>query len=304
MRKIWKIIIYISSACVIVAAGAVTGFVVKRKTAEPIIDYVDFDISNFKPDYDGIMKRYNEYNGTSYESKFSPAEMVAIAQYKFDNAENNYYITHGTGVTALTQEIRNFHIKNGSKYFEESISKSNGSLMGISVALASRYYQEGELLKEYDAEKKDITLEYAKYDENVSSSYTLDEYRAKMGRSLEVGTNYVVSDSLVLESNVKKDSENYEVFLKVNPEIAVFNYVKQMKSISGLDSYPVFEFCELTYKLSKTMDLIELNIHEKYNASMSNVATTMDQKMRTTYFPNAFVEIPEVNGGLSYSQDK
>ena len=199
MKNKKKLLIYSAVFVGIAALGVTGGIVVKKATSSPETDYSGFNIESVKPNVQSIMNKYNGYKGNTPETFFTAGELINIAQEKFRTCENCFSLGKGVGNTVMTQEIRNYQIKNGNKYFEESISKSIGSIMGISVALANRCYQEGETITKYSAKKENVTIEYSTY-ESESTDFALKDYKDSMGKTLDEMFIYIVSDNVIKTS--------------------------------------------------------------------------------------------------------
>ena len=114
-------------------AGASTGIIGKRLLGQEEIDYSGFNPEAFREDGASLLDKYNN-NPMSY----SPAKLVSIGLEKYKRCENSYSFAIGLASTVVSQTIRNYQIKNGNKYFEESISKSD------MVTLANRVTQDGK----------------------------------------------------------------------------------------------------------------------------------------------------------------
>jgi len=280
--------------------GIAGGIILKTVTSAPEVDYSSVNVNSYQPDIKKIMKKYESYKGNAPEDFFTSSELINIGQEKFRTCENCYILGKGLGVTALSQEIRNQLIKNGNKYFEESISKSVGSLLGISVSLANRVYQEEQEVKKYYGDEKTVTFDSASYLPDYDS-FNLPDYRNSMGKTLDEMFIYVISDKTIKKDKIsKKDNGNILVNVQLDEKVSVCNYVKQMKTISNLDKYPAFSLVDMTYELNSKLELVQMNVHEVYKATMV-VSTEIDQNIEYRYFPNSIINIPNLEEKLDYS---
>lgn len=271
--------------------GATGGIVAKRVLSAPQTQYIG-DLAELEMDIDALMDKYND----NPSQTFKPAEIVSIALERYKRCEYSYSVTKGTAKTVVQQSIRNYQIKNGDHYFEESISKSS------MVSLADRMTQTGI--------GGDVNLFRGKAIDSESGSYpesprilTSSEYKELLGRTLDQMFIYIISNATVLKEGTeatKTDEGGYLVTLKLNPSTATYYYKTQMKNISGLDSLPVFTHVTLTYTIDKDYYPVSLQVDESYKASMG-ITVDITNALETIYHPNAELKIPALNEPLDYS---
>lgn len=272
-------------------AGTTTGVIGKSIFGQEVIDYTGFNPEEFRADGASLLQQYNQ----NPNGKYSAAELVAIGLEKYRSCENSYSIGIGLASTVVAQTIRNYQIKNGDRYFEESISKSD------MVGVANRAIQDGK--------DGDITLylgkptsaEVANYPEN-GKVYTEEDYKNYLGKTLDEMFIYLISNNSVLAdgTEVKKSSDKIEVTLNLNPDIATYYYKVQMKNISGLDRLPSFKYLKHIYTFDKNMMLKHALVDEEYSASMG-ITVNIHNTINYSYYANEYMEIPEYNIPLNYS---
>ena len=273
-------------------AGASAGIIGKRLLGQEEIDYSGFNPEAYRADGAALLNSYNN-NPTSY----TPAKLVSIGLEKYRRCENSYSMTIGIAKTVVNQTIRNYQIKNGDKYFEESISRSD------MVTLADRMYQDGK--------NGNIDLYVGKATSTTTGSYpstgknyTKEAYKKYLGKTLDEMFIYLISDSTAESGSAvtKLDNGDIQVVLNLNPDIAPYYYKYQMMNISHLDKLPMFQYIKLKYTFSSDMYLKTMVVDEKYSASMG-ISVTIQNSFTNYYFPNEYKAIPDpvYSGNLDYS---
>ena len=123
-----SIIQYSIIAICAVGVGVGGGILMKKRFGPVETDYTGFDPELYRTDSKALLREYEQNPSKS----FTPSELVNIGLEKYRNCENSYSIGVGQAETVVNQTIRSAQIKNGSKYFEEQISRSS------MVSLANR----------------------------------------------------------------------------------------------------------------------------------------------------------------------
>lgn len=287
-------VIYISIIGTALVVGAAGGIVAKRILGGEVVQYGDFDPNSIEANSSQMLSAYESYTGNSPEKDFTPVQLINIGLEKYRQCEYSYSIGKGTAKTIVSQSIRNFQIKNGDEYMEESISMSS------MVKLSNRMIQHGK--------DGDITLykgeatgiESGTYPSN-GVLYTQDEYVGTFGKTLDKMFIYIVSDSTYIEGDIKKDNDNYIVTVSLDPNFSTYHYKYQMLNISGLDYLPPFEYVKLTFTLDNSMTLRKMQVDEKYQASMSGLSVGITDYIEYDYYPNQIYKIPSLDENLDYS---
>ena len=102
---------------------------------------------------------------------------------KFRRCENCCSFTFGVADTIVKQDIRGCMIKNGDKYFEESVSKSS------MVSLANRMFQtgKGNDVSMYSASKGSIEIlensAKGQYTSTNVKEFSNEEYKTKFNKN-------------------------------------------------------------------------------------------------------------------------
>ena len=283
--------IYISIVGTALAIGTAGGIVAKRVMGGENIIY-EGDATSMTFDVDSAYDKYLNYTGSDMTKDFTPAEIVNIGLEKYRRCDNSYSITKGIASTMVTQSIRNYQIKNGDQYFEESISMSS------MVKLANRMYQTGKEGNVNLYKGSAVNEELGSYP-SEGTEYSQVDYKNYLGKTLNEMFIYIITDSTILESQIDK-KDGYIIKLSLDTEMSVIFYQYQMKNISGLDKYPKFASVNLTFTFDKNLDLQHLYTDETYQATMG-VTVDIHNMFDTYYFPNQEIKIPETNEPTDYS---
>ena len=283
--------IYISIVGTALAIGTAGGIVAKRVMGGENVIY-EGDATSMTFDVDAAYDKYLNYTGNDMTKDFTPAEIVNIGLEKYRRCENSYSITKGVASTMVTQSIRNYQIKNGDRYFEESISMSS------MVKLANRMYQTGKEGNVNLYKGSAVNEELGSYSAN-GTEYEQTDYKNYLGKTLNEMFIYIITDSTILDSEIDK-TDGYTIKLSLDTEMSVIFYQYQMKNISGLDKYPKFASVNLTFTFDNNLYLQHLYTDETYQASMG-VTVDIHNMFNTYYFPNEELKIPEINEPTDYS---
>lgn len=246
---------------------------------------------------------YDDYSydgsdsGSDYSKIYEPYEMVNIAIEKYKS--ESFYCAVAVGQTdasIVTQTIKALHIKNDSRYFEESISN------GI-VSIYDRMWEEGNETKTRWGDNSD----YASTEEKSMSN---DEYVKLMGRKVSDLSSYTINANTVLLNESKSGKANtsarringgYIVELELDPDTAVENYKTQMQTISSLWEKPTFSYCHLTFRLDDSLHLLSSTSYEKYHAQMNFlIGSDCTGELNTKYQWGKEIAIPELESTDDY----
>lgn len=237
-------------------------------------------------------------SGIDYTEIYEPHEMALMALDKFKAEENYCAVAVGSSKAAgiVDQGIYALHIKDGDKFFEESVSS------GI-VNIYDRMWEEGDTTKTRWGDSSD----YSSMEEKTMSN---DEYTSLMGRKVSDLSSYTISEDTILKdvtksgrrvTSVRKTGTNYIVELELDPETAVENYKTQMKTISSLAERPSFEYCHLTFVLDETLHILSSTSYEKYHAKINwLISSDCEGKLETKYQWGKKTLIPEFESTSDY----
>ena len=283
------IITYTIIATTALSVGIASGIILKHTIGQTTIDYEGFNPEEFRMDSKKLLNEYNK----NPRKNFSPAELINIGLEKYRECENSFSFGIGAAQTVVNQTVRNAQIKNGNRYFEESISKSS------MVSIANRVIQVDHSIDLYKG--KAVESDVGQYKDN-KVSYVDTDYKTNWGKTLDEMFIYLISNETVLDegSDIKRKDETIEVTVNLNPDVATYYYKIQMKTISSLDSLPTFKSVKHVYTFDNDMNLLTCTVDENYAASMgikANIHNVIDYY----YFANEYLKIPELDEEIDYS---
>ena len=284
-----------------VSVGAGAGVIYKRVIAEPTENIVGFNPEACKPNADELFKAVEKAGSLKAATeKLQPFEIVNYAFEKYKRCEYSVSFCSGLADTAVKQYIRSAQIKRGSSYFEEQISKS--SMVGV----AKRMLQEGEEAKTSvwsETGSGDVIIDdniaHALY-KSEPQELSYQEYKEAWGRNLPDMAIYLIATSTVEKQELVKDGDGYKVTLSLQPTKGAYNYRYQMKTISDLATYPSFSLLDLTYWLDSELNMVKMNEHSKFTATMVGVSAGVENDLTYHYFLNKEMEFPKLNEAIDY----
>lgn len=304
VKKYQTPITAVTVGLVAIGSGIGIGYGIKAAIGGgPNTDYSGIHVTEV--DVNAVMRRYERLSAdTDYSKSFTIPEIVAISHHLLGQADN--YVVQGIGTAdagIAMQEIRSMVIKNGDEYFEESLSQS------LFVKDALRMYEVGNLTTQYRGSTT-TSVEVAEFP-SAGVSYTNAEYVELMGRTVSSRNTYIVANETVLmgektgemygTSSITKTSTGYDLEIELDPIAGVMNYVKQMKTISNLATYPSFFYTHLSYKLDSNLNPLSMTTHERYSAKLSSgIGSYITASIESKYLKGQELAIPEVNTPLSY----
>ena len=298
MKKL--LLTYILTIGICAGAGIGTGIILK-KTIGPIDEMYPpgFDPTEFSPDIEAIMKKYDGLSNKTYDGAkgFTDAELVNVAQEKYKRCENCYNFSVGDAHTIVTQAVRNAQVKNGNEYFMDQISHSS------MVTLAKRTYQHGAdgQVEVYDGTA--LTSETASYPTTPTATYTPEEYHKVHGMSPNEMFIYIISDQTVLDSTRTTNGDDVVIKMNLNPNLSTYWYKYQMVDLSGLANLPPFSEVKLTYTLSKDLVLKHISVDETLTATKDGIpvpAKTQDL-LELYYYADTYYKIPALDEPFDFS---
>jgi len=270
--------------------GSIGGYVAK-KLLGGVDTIIIGDPEAFQDDSAALLQRYEANPNDNY----SPSQLVNIGLEKYRNQENSYSYSVGIGETVVSQDIRNYQIKNGDHYFEESISTSS------MVSLANRVYQNGVDGDIEFYKGKSVTNESGSYPESPRVM-SKEDYKSTFGKTPDRMFIYILSDQSVIENecSVSKSDGKITVKLSLDPDKATYNYKLQMMNISGLDNLPVFQYLKHEYIFDSQMNLLQYTLDEEYDAQMM-VSAHIHALINVKCFPGQYLKIPGLKDNLNYT---
>ena len=295
----WKAKIFLIPSIVfgvlILASASVFGIV---SACNPPSFELKIDPVNYEPDLDAAYAKYEASKGSDLTEILTVDEMINVAYLKFGKEEQTWSRSVGSALALqlVEQRIWTTTVADNGRYFEESISTSSF------VTIYDRMFEEGDTVTTYWGSDEDY-LSHPKVEMNR------DVYKEKMGRYVSEGLVYVVSDKTLVKgaetasgkraTGVYKDGEKLVLEAELDPKHGTMRYQKQMKSISDLAYFPSFQYCHITVTTDSDLNLISLQTHESYIATMkSGLGSSVVGGLVTSYYheaaPFGFPEVDSI----------
>ena len=283
-----------------IALGVVAGVVISKFFTAKTVDYSDVDANSLYINMDTVLAKYEacKQNGTPVEEGLASYELVNLAYYNYSNYENSRSFTIGSAVAAIVdQSIRGCSIREGDKFFEESLSKSN------MVGVAARMYQKED--GSVDLHRGEVLDATSASWGNEHYEYTNEEFAGDFGKTPSTPLIYIVSKKTVTKDSdtVIKTSDGYHIEMKLNTKKAVINYVKQMKSISNLADYPAFSSLDISFDITNDLIIKQMHVNESYYAlKEANLGADTSGDVTVYYEVNGGFKIPTLDEAVTYPE--
>ncbi len=282
----------------------------------PITDYSLFSEAD--------LRRGNDIIATNYSTRVPTAtdawKSFVAAESNLSTAQSFDVMSNGLVDTIVKQTVYSRKIYNGEDFFFEQISD------GL-VAVADKYiykpalYDAGDptthinhykgslkgkfsldehISCPFDCKHGDTTAFAYNTSYNESSPMTMTEYVDSMGFAPIGLVPYIVSQRTVLSQEnfrvVEEDGKTKYCFsLNLHPGASVLNYVKQMKTVSGLSDYPSFTNVRLDVALimldGKVM-LDSIDAVEKYSVKYGSLSPKCTGTLHQRFLYNGDYTIP------------
>lgn len=295
-----KIIGIIFAVVTPITLGVVAGIVIAKFFTAKTVDYSDVDANSLYVNMDTVLAKYEDCKaaGTPLEEGLTSYELVNLAYYNYSNVENSRSFTIGVANAAIVeQSIRGCSIREGNKYFEESLSKS--SMVGV----AARMYQKED--GSVDLHRGEVLDATSASWGNEHYEYTNEEFINDFGKTPSTPLIYIVSKKTVIKESdkVEKTSDGYHISMSLNTKKAVINYVKQMKSISNLADYPAFSSLDISFDIDNDLMIKEMHVNENYYAlKEANLGADTSGDVTVYYEVNGGFKIPSLEEAVIYPE--
>lgn len=279
MKKSRKILFTILLVFGVVAVAGVTGFF-----AGNIISFklrsrpnYNFDASAYTETIDDI-----KYSPSDKPAQRTASEAFIIAVHKLN--ERKFYDISGYGV--VDTGMGRF----GKLYVWGKARKQEGEI-NTSIVAYNRIiekYQVG-LRYDYRIEKDEIDFYWGESSSDGSCDWEKPElinrkqYIAEWGLDPTNFFPYTISSKTAIKNSSAYEFESdgkklYRFSLKLDCRLAVSNYARQLKKMSGLNNYPDFEYVYFDFVVDNNFNLVSVNIKERYSVFIYGVLVHCEGK--------------------------
>lgn len=251
-----------------------------------------------------MMDRYNKCQdeGIEFKDEFTIPELISISESLFLAKDNTMTLGFGYAAAAgnvSVLDVRNTCIKNDTKYFEESISKSSS---GIDIKVAERAYQENDEIHVHEATfAKGADAEHPTWEQDFTT-WNKADYRSNYGKTVDTLGIYIVSEKTIVEGEntyVTKDDTGYTINMEMDPVYTVPRYVRRMHALSNSD-VSMFYYVNLEYRLDLELNLVYSYVHEQYAARLGEISAKTTGRMITYYYTDEDYYIPDIDTPIDY----
>jgi len=225
----------------------------------------------------------------------TPADNYVLAEYNTSIA--NSYLIDGYGLVVAMgqdQKITSRKKKKGNVYTFESISPAEGLIANFvsDIILCDKYTANTDYIELYSSKSTKPNKGDWKRGETLSK----EDYANLSGGLPNTISAYIVSEKTVnnnKKENViyNKEDDTYTFTMKLNKQLSVINYAKQVKRTGGLGSYPEFEFINFTATIDSDWNLISFTIEEQYKA-VKGISVICKGKLDYAVTINNEIELP------------
>ena len=299
--------------CSVLAGGAIiggtTGGILARvlkpekQNFDDILDQVDNSTTNVE-EAKSIMDRYQKCMDENKDptEEFAIHELIFISEQRFLALDNTMTLGFGYASAAgnvSVLDVRNACIKNGERYFEESISKSAS---GIDVKVAERAYQENDEIKVHEATfAKGANAEHPTWKDEYST-WNKTDYRTNYGKTVDTLGIYIVNEKTIIQGEntyITKDDTGYTLTMEMDTIYTVPRYVRRMHALSNSD-VSKFYYVNLEYRLDLELNLVYSYVHEQYAARLGEISAKTTGRMITYYYTDDDYMIPDIDTSINY----
>ena len=248
-------------------AGILSGiFVGGFFIGAPQVDYSQYSEAELRDDAKALSQRAEGKR----PSNFKAYEVFEIAEQRLFTHGSVYVEGTGEVKTIANQKISSAKAFEDGKYYKESLSK------GIKSVGERDYYTDGDSSLHYYTATgitDDLTATW-----KDKGNRALSDFSEVNGIPITSFIPYIVSSKTVLnkdatpkEIKLADGTKAYEVVIELDAILSVLNYVKQMKNLSQLPSYPTFDSITLTCVIDEEFKFISIDTLEKYTVNYMGI---------------------------------
>lgn len=295
-KKISKksIIIYSSIGAPLIAGGIIAGILLGQSHFK-VDAYGDLNANDVTEDYSQVYEAFKKAKPENYFTAFDGVELANISLLELTEENDFYTLSTGSVVAAgVKQSINSTYIKNGDKYFEESITESSF------VKGANRFYETESSINWHKG--KYVSGTSGDYDGAKLTEYSKEDFEETWGKQLSRECIYIVTSQTCLENSVTDNNDGtHTIELELDPTLSVLRYIKQMAMTGGLSQMPVFHKVNLKFTVDDNVKLLKFETYEVYDVHMvidaNNSVGTLEQKF--FYKERA---IPKIDEPTNYNE--
>ena len=248
------------------------------------VDYSKFKASALRDDEEAV---YNQVVSRLTPDRSSAVELFVAAEYQLKRTEKYHAVVSGAVQPSIgsKQLISGAKGRDGDEIYLENISKGMMSIAekytySVSQKQATIYHAEGGAI---------VDMSTVNYPSKPSWVMSEEQYLAEYGTAPDNPCiPYIVSSKTYID---KTDSVRsigngtFEIKFNLTKDSSVVNYVKQIKHMSGLASYPTFKSVSVKAIIDSDFRFVSLYYEENYTVVYFGVPAKCDGwlKLDITY---------------------
>ena len=310
LKKIsWKRRLFnLATTCVLgIITGSVLGSWYYNTTLKPQVDYpTDEVIATLQEDIDDVLASVlgkslsdNEKENWVEIAKsqgLTPASLTAsqnvqLALFNITLADSYSAIGHGKCATIATQTVYGEITFDGQTY--SSIQISLGTFAKIAVRSQMDKNNQNVIKQVRGSNIQETSADWT----GTPQSYSQAEFIAMAGGLPSTVHPYIVTSKTILDEKSvvinqvegEQGEKLYSFTVNLDPINSVALYVRQMKMVSQLGSYPEFSDVQNTFILDENWNIVQIDVLEHYTQIAMGIKASCEGTLSTIF---------EINGNL------
>ncbi|MBQ7466941.1 MAG: hypothetical protein IJS74_02585 [Clostridia bacterium] len=248
------------------------------------VDYSKFDVTSLRDDeeavYNGVVARITPDRSTAIQ-------LFVAAEYKLKNTENYNAAVSGEVQPSIgsKQLVNGVKGRNGDEVYLENISKGMMSVAekysySLSEKQASIFHAEGGAI---------VDMSTVNYSADPTWILSEEQFLTEYGTAPDNPCiPYIVSSKTYIpgSDSVRSVGDGtFEIKFNLAKDSSVVNYVKQIKHMSGLSSYPTFKTISVIAVIDSQFRFVSLYYEENYTVTYFGIPANCDGwiKLDITY---------------------
>ena len=243
------------------------------------VDYSKFEASALRDDEEAV---YNDVISRLTPDRSTAVQLFVAAEYKLKQTEKYHAAVSGEVQPSIgsKQLISGEKGRDGDNVYLENISKGMMSIAekytySVSEKQATIFHAEGGAI---------VDMSTVNYPDNPSWVMSEDEYLSEYGTAPDNPCiPYIVSSKTYItgtDSVRSLGAGKFEIKFNLLKDSSVVNYVKQIKHMSGLASYPTFKSIEVTAVIDSEFRFVSIYYEESYTVVYFGVPAKCDGWIR------------------------
>ena len=248
------------------------------------VDYSQFDTGNLRDDEQAV---YSSVKARLTPDRSTAIQLFVAAEYQLKLTENYHATVSGEVQPSIgsKQLVSGKKGRNGDEVYMENISKGMMSIAekysySITNKSADIYHADGNAI---------VDMSTVNYSGSPTWVMSEEEYLAEYGVSPDNPcVPYIISSKTYIpgtDSVTSLGDGTFEIKFNLVKDASVVNYVKQIKHMSGLSSYPTFKWISVKAVIDSDFRFVSLYYEENYTVTYFGVPANCDGwlKLEITY---------------------